>query len=114
MALALGRFAQLGARAAVIKQGIRGSWVMADGQAWQLPALPIAAVDPTGAGDAYCGGFIAGLIGGQPLAVCAAMGTVAASYVVEACGALATPRPLAADRNARVEKILSRIRTPDG
>ena len=100
----------------IAKLGEKGS-LLAEartGRLSHIPALDVQVADTTGAGDAYCGGFIAGLIGGQPLAVCAAMGTVAASYVVEACGALATPRPLAADRNARVEKILSRIRTPDG
>jgi hypothetical protein len=38
------------------------------------------------------------------------MGTVSASYVVGACGALATTRPLAAERNARVDEALARAR----
>ena len=66
-------------------------------------------VDTTGAGDGYCGGFLIGLIAGRPLSECAAMGTVSASYVVEACGALETIRPRAADRDARLRRVLAGI-----
>jgi hypothetical protein len=37
------------------------------------------------------------------------MGTVSASYVVEACGALETARPKAADRDARLRRILAEV-----
>jgi len=94
------------------KLGEKGSLISEarTGRLSHVPALDVEVVDTTGAGDAYCGGFIAGLIAGHPLTVCAAMGTVAASYVVEACGALATARPETADRNARLEKSLSCVR----
>jgi adenosine kinase len=53
-------------------------------------AIPAAAarevVDPTGAGDAYRGGFVAGLMRGADLAVCGRMGSVAAVYAVECYG----------------------------
>src|SRR5207249_238242 len=73
----------------VAKLGEKGSLLSEarTGALSQVPALEADVVDTTGAGDAYCGGFIAGLIDGQPPTVCAAMGTVAASYIVEACGA---------------------------
>jgi ribokinase len=69
----------------------------------------VSVVDTTGAGDAYCGGFLAGLVAGRPVAECAAMGTVSASYVIEACGALATARVEAADRDGRLERIVERV-----
>jgi adenosine kinase len=42
--------------------------------------------DPTGAGDSYRSGFIAGFVRNFPLDVCGQMGSVAASYVVEQNG----------------------------
>jgi hypothetical protein len=38
------------------------------------------------------------------------MGTVSASYVVEACGALETKRPSIAARQARLERVLAGTR----
>ncbi|MEE8522607.1 MAG: PfkB family carbohydrate kinase, partial [Thermoanaerobaculia bacterium] len=52
--------------------------------------IPVAAidalVDPTGAGDAYRAGFVAGLMEGRDLEVCGRMGSVAAAYAVEQNG----------------------------
>ena len=53
-----------------------------------VPALSVEVLDTTGAGDSYCGGFLAGLVAGRPVVECAVMGTVSASFVVQACGAL--------------------------
>ena len=53
----------------------------------QIPVVPVIAVDPTGAGDAYAGGFLAGLLKtGDPLEA-ALWATVSASFVVEGYGA---------------------------
>ncbi len=96
----------------IAKLGERGSLVCEarTGRLLDVPALRVDAVDTTGAGDAYCGGFIAGLAERRSLIECASMGTVAASYVVEACGALATARPSEADLGARLNQILSTAR----
>jgi ribokinase len=104
-------FAGLGPRCVVLKLGARGQFVYdaANRRRWHVPAYPVKVVDVTGAGDAYCGGFLAGLVEGRPVAECAAMGTVAASYVVEARGALATRRPEPAERDARLADVLARI-----
>jgi sugar/nucleoside kinase (ribokinase family) len=94
------------------KLGERGSLVCdaKSGVLIHTPAHPAKVVDTTGAGDGYCGGFVAGLAGGRPLAECAAMGTVSASYVVEACGALETERPSVAARQMRLERVLAETR----
>ena len=96
----------------VAKLGERGS-VVCDAESGVLihtPAHPVNLVDTTGAGDGYCGGFVAGLTAGRPLAECAAMGTVSASYIVEACGALETERPSPAARQARLQRVLAKTR----
>jgi sugar/nucleoside kinase (ribokinase family) len=96
----------------VAKLGERGSLVCdaESGVLIHTPAHPVEVVDTTGAGDGYCGGFVAGLAAGRSLAECAAMGTVSASYVIEACGALETKRPAAAAREARLQRVLSETR----
>lgn len=95
------------------KIGSKGSLLAeaGTGRLTHVPAHPVDVVDTTGAGDAYCGGFLAGLTSGRSLVDCGAMGTVSASYVVQACGALATPRPDAGERNARLAAVLARTAT---
>jgi sugar/nucleoside kinase (ribokinase family) len=94
------------------KLGERGSLVCdaESGVLIHTPAHRVKVVDTTGAGDGYCGGFVTGLAAGRPLAECAAMGAVSASYVVEACGALETQRPGVADRQARLQRTLAATR----
>lgn len=50
------------------------------------PAKVADSADPTGAGDAYRAGFLAGFMRGFDLTVCGQMGSVAASYTVEKYG----------------------------
>ena len=53
----------------------------------QVPAVPGAKVlDPTGAGDAYRGGLIKGLVQGLPVERAAQMGAVCGYYAVQAHG----------------------------
>jgi sugar/nucleoside kinase (ribokinase family) len=96
----------------VAKLGERGSLVCdaESGVLIHTPAHPVHVVDTTGAGDGYCGGFVAGLAAGRPLAECAPMGTVSASYIIEACGALESARPGFAARQARLQRVLAGTR----
>jgi ribokinase len=93
------------------KFGARGSVVAEAGgdRLIHVPALPAEVRDTTGAGDAFCGGFLAGLAAGHDLARAAAMGTVSAAYVIEAVGALATEEPSPAARDGRLSQALSGI-----
>ena len=93
------------------KLGDQGSVVCEAGgtAVYRVPIFHVPVVDTTGAGDAYCGGFLAGLVGGRTVQECAAMGTVSASYVVEARGGLATGRPKPDERNSRLASVISRI-----
>jgi adenosine kinase len=52
-----------------------------------IPAVtPVKVVDPTGAGDAYRGGLIKGLIQGRSLVESASMGAVCSSFAIESYG----------------------------
>jgi adenosine kinase len=50
------------------------------------PAVVKKVIDPTGAGDAWRGGFLAGLDRGFDLKTCGQMGSLAASFAVEVYG----------------------------
>jgi len=97
----------------VAKLGERGSLVCEASKATltHVPAFPAAVVDTTGAGDSFCGGFIAGLVAGKDPVTAAAMGTVSASYVVEAHGALETRIPTRDELMARLDYVRTGIRT---
>jgi ribokinase len=79
---------RMGARMVAVKRGAAGSAVFErdKGLVGRIRALDVVAVDPTGAGDAFCGGFLAGLlVSGDPVTA-ARYGTVSASFAVEAAG----------------------------
>jgi adenosine kinase len=79
---------QLGAAAMVaVTRGATGSEIHTpDGVAVIPPAAVADAVDPTGAGDAYIAGLIAGFRSGATPEVAGRMGSLAAAYVVEQRG----------------------------
>jgi len=71
----------------IVTRGELGSIIStADGEI-NIPAVkPKVVVDPTGAGDAYRGGLISGLVQGKGIEHCARMGSVCASFAVECYG----------------------------
>src|SRR4051794_32478274 len=55
---ALRALAGLGPRQAVVKLGAGGASAVVDGTLHHAPALPVQAVDPVGAGDAFVAGYL--------------------------------------------------------
>jgi sugar/nucleoside kinase (ribokinase family) len=83
-------FGAMGTKVVVVKSGTRGQLVY-DAEAkrkWHVPAYPAKAKDVTGAGDAYCGGFLVGLVQTHDPVEAAVRGAVSASIVIEGKGAL--------------------------
>ncbi|MGO9138214.1 MAG: carbohydrate kinase family protein [Syntrophales bacterium] len=71
----------------IVTLGEKGSQVLTAGGEINIPAIkPRKVEDPTGAGDAYRGGLISGLIKGKDIEECARMGSVCASFAVESYG----------------------------
>jgi adenosine kinase len=72
----------------VVTLGEKGSRILQPGEPpiEVPPATVTAAIDPTGAGDAFRAGFLAGWHQGLELAVCGRMGSVASAYAVENYG----------------------------
>ena len=72
---------------AVVKLGAEGSMVAEGERVEYIPSEPVAAVDSTGAGDAYAAGFLFGLVRGKDVVECARFGTTAAAELVKVAGA---------------------------
>ena len=60
------KFSQLGRTAVIITLGDQGLVWQKGNESGHLPAFPVEAVDSNGAGDAFHGGFAAGLVRGLP------------------------------------------------
>ena len=69
----------------VIKRGVRGQLVYdaATRSRWEIPPYPARVVDPNGAGDAFCGGFLAGYRRTYDPLEAALHGSISASLVIE-------------------------------
>ncbi len=78
-----------GAQVVVVKRGARGSIVFHSGRkdGLTVPVFQTQVIDPSGAGDAYCGGFLVGLAETADPEIAALYATVAASFVIEGFGA---------------------------
>jgi sugar/nucleoside kinase (ribokinase family) len=90
-------------RFVLFKRGARGGILYDTREDWFLDWAPRAAavVDPTGAGDAFAAGFLAGWLRGEALEVALWRGVVGASFAIEdwgAAGLLRADRAAAADR----------------
>jgi adenosine kinase len=77
------------AQALIVTRGEHGSSVFTPGGQVDIQSVaPHRIVDPTGVGDAFRGGLMKGLALDLPYAMCAQMGSVAATYVLEHLGGL--------------------------
>jgi adenosine kinase len=75
------------AESIIVTKGDLGSAVYTPRGQLAIPVVkPRKVVDPTGAGDAYRGGLIRGLIQGRSLEDCARMGSTCASFCLESYG----------------------------
>jgi sugar/nucleoside kinase (ribokinase family) len=68
----------------VLKRGARGCVVFTEHEQVEIPAYPVTEVDPTGAGDAFAGGFVVAMLRG--------MSVREAARFASAIGALAVTR----------------------
>jgi len=73
----------------VIKCGARGQLLYDanNKRRWEIPAYPARLADPTGAGDAFCGGFLAGYCKNYDPLEGVLYGNVSASLKLEGSGA---------------------------
>ena len=104
--------ASYGCEMIVIKRGARGQYVYEPSSRshWVIPAYPSRVLDPTGAGGAFCGGFLVGYrITYNPL-MAALYGNISASLVVEGSGPFYALDALPGLAPARLESLQGMIR----
>lgn len=104
MAEALG---SLGGEIIVIKRGARGQYLYchADRSRWMIPAYPVRMTDPTGAGAAFCGGFLAGYRKTYDPFEATLYGNISASMVIEGNGPFFALDALPGLATARLEAL---------
>ena len=78
---------ELGVEEVLLTLGIDGCIVIADGDQFRIPVLPVNAVDPTAAGDTFLGFYLANRLFERGRDVSAAMAAVAAALCVQSSGA---------------------------
>ncbi len=95
----------------VIKRGSRGQYVYdgANHTRWVIPAYPVQALDPTGAGDAFCGGFLAGYHDHFDPLLAALMGNISASMILEGIHPFYSLDALPGLAKARLEALQDRV-----
>ncbi|MGB4076407.1 MAG: carbohydrate kinase family protein [Minisyncoccia bacterium] len=71
----------------IVTLGAEGSRILTSKGEERVTAVPVEeVVDPTGAGDAFRAGFIAGYVRALPLLTCTKLGSTVAAYAVECYG----------------------------
>lgn len=71
----------------VVTCGSKGSMIYTKEKEFDIPVVPpLSIADPTGVGDAFRGGFLAGYSHKLDLETCGQMGTLAATYCLECKG----------------------------
>lgn len=76
-----------GVKVVAVKLGKRGSYVTNGSEQYLIEPYRINVVDTTGAGDAYCAGFLHGLLNGKDLKCCGQLGNLVAAHKIEKAGA---------------------------
>jgi sugar/nucleoside kinase (ribokinase family) len=104
--------AEFGCRVIIIKRGNEGQCLY-DAETkkrWELPAYASRVADPTGAGDAFCGGFLAGYHKTANPLQAAAYGNVSASLSMEGSGPFYPLDVLPGLAQARLNAMFDMIR----
>jgi ribokinase len=96
----------------VVKRGERGQLLFdrATKSRWEISAYPARVTDPTGAGDAFCGGFLAGYRQTYDPLQAVLHGSVSASLVVEGSGPFFALDALPGLAQARLEALREGVR----
>ena len=89
-------YLRLGPKVVVLKMGEYGAWLATPQQRMHIPPCAVKVVDATGAGDAFCGSFLARILAGDTPEQAARYANLAAALKCTGYGAVA-PIPRAAD-----------------
>jgi cytidine kinase len=101
------RLLEAGARIVTLRMGHEGSLVASQGHPapLRIPVSPVTVVDPVGAGNAYCGGFLVGWLESGDLLTAGRYGAVAASFLVEQVGIPVISQAVLDEAKRRLKKL---------
>ncbi len=96
----------------VIKRGGRGQLLFDSGteKRWEIPAYPSGMVDPTGAGDSFCGGFLAGMAETYDPVRAVLHGNISSSLTIEGSGAFFALDTMPGLAQARINSLAELVR----
>lgn len=97
-------YLRLGSKVVLLKMGSAGSYLATADHRVRIPAYPVVAVDATGAGDTFCGAFLARILAGDSPEPAARYAGVAAALKCTGYGAV---RPI--PRSEDVHRALARL-----
>lgn len=92
-------YLRMGPRLVVLKMGAAGALVATPATRLRVPPFPCTPVDATGAGDTFCGAFLARTVSGDTAELAARYAAAAAALKCQGFGAVA-PIPTAAEVRA--------------
>ena len=95
-------YLRLGSKTVVLKMGADGSYVATSDRRMLVPPFKVDVIDATGAGDTFCGAFLARILAGDEAEAAARHAGVAAALACTGYGAVA-PIPTA-------DQVLAAIR----
>lgn len=97
-------WSKLGAKAVSVRHGHHGSyaWDQVHDQIWHIPPVPVAVVDPTGAGNAYGGGWCVGWDQNRDALYAGCYGAISAHFLVETVGM----PPVTPELEAKARRLL--------
>jgi ribokinase len=93
---------ETGVQIVAIKLGEKGCYVTNGREQYLIDSYKVKVVDTTGAGDAYCAGFLYGHVRRKDLYMCGQLGNLVASYKIQKIGARE-----GLPTHTTIEKILS-------
>lgn len=104
--------ADYGCEMIVVKRGSRGQYLYdrTTRARWIVPAYPVQVVDPTGAGNSFCGGFLAGYRSTYDPLQAVLTGNISAAMTVEGNHALYALDALPGLAKARLEALRETVR----
>jgi len=105
-------WASLGPKVVSVRHGVDGSyvWDREHDKMWHIPLVQVNAIDPTGCGNSYGGGFMVGWSNYKDAKIAGGMGTVSASFFAEVLGVPSIDKEKISLAKLRLENLIDRIK----
>jgi sugar/nucleoside kinase (ribokinase family) len=104
--------AGMGCNLIVVKRGAAGQYLYdkAAHARWIIPAYPVQVTSLAGAGDAFCGGFLAGLRASYDPLIAALQGNISASFILSGSSPFFAIGAMPGLAEARLQALRDKVR----